>query len=408
MKVLSSSVERDSPGTARAAQRRLRFLVVADMPPDPNSGAAGTVYYTSQALESLGHDVKSIWSTDLGRRIRHGNLHSLLEQPRTMRRAVLAAVAERDYDVVVMSQPQSYLAAKALKQSGFPGLVINRSHGVELRVDELVPAWHRRLGVPESRLPLLTATLRRLLQRQWGPLVKHCDGFIVGSRLDREYLVDRLGVAGDRVAVVPHGVQSDLLETPAPTMTDERLRRMLYVGQHAFIKGVTLLPAIITKALAAAPEATFTVVSSKSGCDSIRSAVDESVRSRVVCRDWAPQRELLSIYDEHGVFVFPSFFEGFGKAPVEAMARGMCVVSSDEGGMRDIIRSGESGELCEVGNVAAFAKAIESLVTNPHRAMTMSAAAAESARSLSWSATAEGIVGLVEQIRPSPPARLPQ
>jgi glycosyltransferase involved in cell wall biosynthesis len=391
--------ERRSRTDVDVLNRTLRFLVMADMPADPNSGAAGTVYYTSQALKNLGHEVDSIWSGDLGRRIRHGNLHSLIEQPRTMRRAVLAAVAAQDYDVVLMSQPQSYLAAKALKLSGFKGLIINRSHGVELRVDEVVPEWHRRLGVSESRLPFLTATLRRLLQRQWGPLVRNCDGFVVGSTLDREYLINQLGVARERVAAVPHGVQSDFLEAPAPPMTDERLNRLLYVGQHAFIKGVTLLPEIANRVLRAVPDATFTIVSSRSGCNEIRNGIDEALRTRVECRDWAPQRELREIYDRHGTFVFPSFFEGFGKAPAEAMARGMCVVSSDEGGMRDIIKPGESGELCPVGDVGAFAEAVERLLAQPARSKTISSAAANHAKSLTWTATATGIIKLIENLQ---------
>ena len=60
----------------------------ADVLPDPNAGASGTVYQMNAALRRQGHVVDEIWQTDLGRRIRHGNLHYLLELPRTYRRAV--------------------------------------------------------------------------------------------------------------------------------------------------------------------------------------------------------------------------------------------------------------------------------------------------------------------------------
>ncbi|MBE9203856.1 hypothetical protein IQ218_10925 [Synechocystis salina LEGE 06099] len=74
----------------------LRILTVADTPCDPNSGAAGTVYYTNQALRQLGHEVDEIWADDLGpRRIAHGNLHSLLEQPRAYRIAVMEAIKKK-------------------------------------------------------------------------------------------------------------------------------------------------------------------------------------------------------------------------------------------------------------------------------------------------------------------------
>ena len=60
----------------------LRVLMMADTPADPNRGAAGTEMQTAQALRALGHDVRTIWSDELGRRIAHGNLHLLLELPR--------------------------------------------------------------------------------------------------------------------------------------------------------------------------------------------------------------------------------------------------------------------------------------------------------------------------------------
>ncbi len=60
----------------------LRILVGADVPPDLNPGASGTVLQTNLALRELGHHVDEIWADDLGRRIRHGNLHYAFELPR--------------------------------------------------------------------------------------------------------------------------------------------------------------------------------------------------------------------------------------------------------------------------------------------------------------------------------------
>ena len=58
----------------------------------------------------------------------------------------------------------------------------------------------------------------------------------------------------------------------------------------------------------------------------------------------------MQVYDEHGVFLFPSFFEGFGKAFLEAMSRGLVVVASNNGGMRDVIKDGQSGFLVKTGD----------------------------------------------------------
>jgi glycosyltransferase involved in cell wall biosynthesis len=44
--------------------------------------------------------------------------------------------------------------------------------------------------------------------------------------------------------------------------------------------------------------------------------IDEDLRGRVTLLGWMPQHDLIDVYDRHGVFLFPSFFEGFGKAPL--------------------------------------------------------------------------------------------
>jgi len=77
----------------------------------------------------------------------------------------------------------------------------------------------------------------------------------------------------------------------------------------------------------------------------------------VTFSDWVPQQHLMDIYDRHGLFLFPSFFEGFGKAFLEAMARGLVVVASREGGASDLIEHGENGLLVPVGDAKAMAQA---------------------------------------------------
>ena len=81
----------------------------------------------------------------------------------------------------------------------------------------------------------------------------------------------------------------------------------------------------------------MTWVTSKLAHDQVLELLSETARPRVALLDWMPQKELLDVYDNHGIFVFPSFFEGFGKAFLEAMARGLCVVAADNGGASDVI-----------------------------------------------------------------------
>jgi glycosyltransferase involved in cell wall biosynthesis len=102
-----------------------------------------------------------------------------------------------------------------------------------------------------------------------------------------------------------------------------------------------------------------------------------------------PQRRLMDVYDTHGVFLFPSYFEGFGKAFLEAMARGLVVVASREGGARDLIRHDENGLLVPVGDSAAMAQACLAVQSGAVDAQAMSANARQTAMEHTWRRVAE-------------------
>ena len=51
---------------------------------------------------------------------------------------------------------------------------------------------------------------------------------------------------------------------------------------------------------------------------------------------YLPQRELEAVYRAASIFVYPSVYEGFGLPVLEAMARGLAVVTSDSSSLREI------------------------------------------------------------------------
>ena len=46
----------------------------------------------------------------------------------------------------------------------------------------------------------------------------------------------------------------------------------------------------------------------------VRSLFPDDLQARLEVLPWRPQSELIQLYDSHGVFLYPSFYEGAGKA----------------------------------------------------------------------------------------------
>ena len=81
---------------------------------------------------------------------------------------------------------------------------------------------------------------------------------------------------------------------------------------------------------------------------------------------------VLSIYD---VLVVPSDLDGRPMIVLEALAAGIPVVASRVGGLPELIEPGSYGELCDAGDLAAFANAIAALEADPARLERYKAAA---------------------------------
>lgn len=364
----------------------MRFLIGADVPPDPNSGAGGTVYWTNQALRDLGHEVDEFWQDDLPRHIAHGNLHDLLELPRTYRGAVRRHCAMKEYDVIMLSQPHAWLAAKDHRESGRPGVFINRSHGVENMVDEVVGKWQSLYGMKRtSRARLLPSlALNRLLGQSFSRICKYADGIVVGAQDNADYIISRYDFPPERIKALTEGVGMEFLHVPSVENTPERFQHVLYVGQFTFVKAPQVVANVFSQIAAMRPDVGLTWVCSRQHHAQARALLDAAARPRVDLVDWMSQDKLVHLYDQHGIFLFPSFFEGCGKAALEAMARGMCVVASNVGGMADVIRNNQNGILRPPGSVDDFVRATSRLLANPLEACDMGRHARETSKSLSW------------------------
>ena len=372
----------------------MRFLVGSDYLPDPNAGAAGTIYWTDRALEALGHEVEEFWGPDLPRRIRHGNPHYLLELPAAFRRAVAARCRRRAYDAVILDQPHAYLAGEYLQARHPDVLFLNRTQGWEGQADE---ALARAVLPPPGFLRgQAQAALRRPLARHQDRVVACADGILAGCSPIPDYLGRKYGFPRERVAVIPYGVTDAFIRQPAAPAPD-RWKKLLHVAQFAPFKAPEIVAAVFRRILKQRPDVHAGWVCDPRHHAAVQNLFEPALRGRLRLHPWADQRELVSLYDAYGIFLFPSHYEGFGKTPFEAMARGLAVVATKVGGLVDLVRDGENGFLCEPGDAEGLSRRVEQLLDDPDLAARLGAHACRDVQVLTWTNHARALAAFAER-----------
>lgn len=93
---------------------------------------------------------------------------------------------------------------------------------------------------------------------------------------------------------------------------------------------------------------------------------------------------LAALYDSADLFVLPTFYEGYGMVIAEALARGLPVISTPTGGIRQLV-TGDAGLLVPVADATALAAAVASFIDDDSlRARLRAGAALRRASLPSW------------------------
>ena len=110
-------------------------------------------------------------------------------------------------------------------------------------------------------------------------------------------------------------------------------------------------------------------------------------RAGVVRAGYVSNAELRALYEAATCFVFPSFYEGFGLPPLEAMHCGCPVVVSRRASLPEVC--GDAALYVEPDDPGDIARQMRRLIESPALRAEMIAAGVERARRFSWAAAAE-------------------
>ncbi len=120
---------------------------------------------------------------------------------------------------------------------------------------------------------------------------------------------------------------------------------------------------------------------------------------RVKLTGFVSEQEKLDLYRAAAVFVFASEYEGFGLNPLEAMACGTPVISSNRSSLPEVV--GEGGMLIDP-TPPEIARALVEVLNDPQLQTSLSQRGVEQARRFSWQETARQTVQSYRDVLNSP------
>ena len=179
-----------------------------------------------------------------------------------------------------------------------------------------------------------------------------------------------------KVALAPYGVDLDFWRTNSVIEQSGSLR-FIYAGQCSLRKGIQVL--LDAWKAAAIKDATLELVGSWQFSDAKRSELPKNVTyTGPVSAEKLRQR-----YQTADVFVFPSFFEGFGLVVLEAMACGLPVIASDATAGVDVLDV-DTGRLFAAGDLDGLVECLRWFGDHRERLPVMSNAARAKAATYTW------------------------
>jgi N-acetyl-alpha-D-glucosaminyl L-malate synthase BshA len=213
--------------------------------------------------------------------------------------------------------------------------------------------------------------------------IEQSDGLTAVSRFLQRETVRAFGCTGCQIEVIPNFIDPEVYDRSKykAALRDQVApseRVLMHISNFRPVKRVRDVVKIFARVREQIPSVLVMVGDGPDRVHAEAEARELGVGDRVFflgkIEAVAP---LLSAAD---LFLLPTQSESFGLSALEALASGVPVVGTNAGGLPEVVRDGETGALCAVGDVESMATAGIDILRDRDRWHAMSALAARDAR----------------------------
>lgn len=198
-------------------------------------------------------------------------------------------------------------------------------------------------------------------------------------------------VTGRHATVINDGVNPTVFCPHHTAKAARGDRTVMSLGRKAPRKGLADLLEAVRIVGKQVPDLRLMVATQDTGL-----VIDAPVPTELVYP--ADDQELARCYNRADVFAFPSLQEGFGLPPLEAMACGTPVVTTDCGGVLDFAEDEVNCLIVPVNDPPAMAEAIRTILEDERLAQQLARSGRETAGRFTWEATVDKFESLLGEI----------
>ena len=267
-----------------------------------------------------------------------------------------------DYDLIHDNQSLCYELINIQKEIPLVTTIhhpITRDRRLAL---EAAATWKERLSINRWH-----SFLR--MQKKVAPQLNR---IVCPSNQSKADVIEELKVNEENVDVVLNGIDLDSFNR------DERVEKKPYriittASSDVPLKGLKFLIEAMTEIIEEIPEAHLMVLGrAKKEGDIAKQISRLNLEEKISFRSGLSQSEVVSLYASSHICVIPSLYEGFGFGAGEAMACGLPLISTQSGGLKEVI--GQEAVIIEARSSKAIVKAVKDLFSNKEKQLALSRA----------------------------------
>ena len=226
--------------------------------------------------------------------------------------------------------------------------------------------------------------------------IVRCDHIITGSYFTKKEIIDRTNVKPENITVIYHGINHTLFKTLLKNRTIKQ-KYILAVGSIEPRKNLKNLLLAYSQCDKVFKDEYHLYLVGDSGWknDEIMQLV-ESMNQWVHPTGYISDIKLANMYRNASVFVYPSFYEGFGIPPLEAMACGTAVIASNTSTLPEVC--GDAAYYVDPLDIRAIMDSMKKVLSDEVSRQDLISKGLQHAQKFSWEKSAKEHMAVFEMV----------